>query len=69
MLLLSFHTNVHKQMRLPLSRIFIKSPESSLEEIIINEACIGILGIQDICHFTSRDMGYFVQYFRYFHGY
>ena len=39
------------------------------------EACIGVLGIQDICHFTSRDigyyrdMGYLVQYFRYFQGY
>ena len=22
------------------------------------EACIGVLGIQDICHFTSRDIGY-----------
>ena len=25
----------------------------------IGEACIGLLGIQDICHFTSRDIGYF----------
>ena len=24
---------------------------------------IGVLGIQDMCHFTSRDMGYLVQYF------
>ena len=23
------------------------------------EACIGVLGIQGICHFTSRDIGYF----------
>ena len=40
---------------------------------------IGVLGIQDICHFTSRDIGYYpftsrymgycVQYFRYFQGY
>ena len=41
-----------------------------------SEACIGVLGIQDNCHFTSkdigyitihftsRDMGYRVQYFR-----
>ena len=21
--------------------------------------CIGVLGIQDICHFTSRDIGYY----------
>ena len=43
------------------------------------EACIGILGIQDICNFTSsdidtidfasRDMGYCVQYVGYFQGY
>ena len=28
------------------------------------EACIGVLGIQDICHFTSRDIGYFPFYFQ-----
>ena len=26
------------------------------------EACIGVLGIQDTFHFTSRDMGYYVQF-------
>ena len=31
---------------------------------IINEACIGVLGIQDICHFTFRDIGYFPFYFQ-----
>ena len=30
----------------------------------INEACIGVLGIQDICHFTSRDIGYYPFYFQ-----
>ena len=29
-----------------------------------SEACIGVLGIQDICHFTSRDIGYFPFYFQ-----
>ena len=29
-----------------------------------NEACIGVLGIQDICYFTSRDIGYFPFYFQ-----
>ena len=24
-----------------------------------NEVCIGVLGIQGICHFTSRDIGYY----------
>ena len=28
------------------------------------EACIGALGIQDICHFTSRDIGYYPFYFQ-----
>ena len=28
------------------------------------EACIGVLGIHDICHFTSRDIGYFPFYFQ-----
>ena len=25
---------------------------------------MGVLGIQDICHFTSRDIGYFPFYFQ-----
>ena len=29
-----------------------------------SEACIGVLGIQDICHFTSRDIGYYPFYFQ-----
>ena len=28
------------------------------------EACIGVLGIRDICHFTSRGIGYFPVYFQ-----
>ena len=28
------------------------------------EACIGVIGIQDICHFTSRDIGYYPFYFQ-----
>ena len=36
-----------------------------LFEVHLNiEACIGVLGIQDICHFTSRDIGYFPFYFQ-----
>ena len=30
----------------------------------IGEACIGVLGIQDICHFSSRNIGYFPFYFQ-----
>ena len=28
------------------------------------EACLGVLGIQDICHFTFRDIGYYPSYFQ-----
>ena len=28
-------------------------------EYINGEACIGVLGIKDICLFTSRDIGYY----------
>ena len=31
---------------------------------IICEASNGVLGIQDICHFTSKDMGYYLFYFQ-----
>ena len=31
---------------------------------VTSEACIGVLGIQDICHFTSRDIGYYPFYFQ-----
>ena len=31
---------------------------------VISEACIGVLGIQDIGHFTSRDIGYYPFYFQ-----
>ena len=30
----------------------------------LNEVCIGVLGIQDICHFISRDIGYYPFYFQ-----
>ena len=30
----------------------------------IAEACIGVLGIEEICHFTSRDIGYNQFYFQ-----
>ena len=36
--------------------------ESGIQGTI--EACIGVIGIQDICHFTSRDIGYYPFYFQ-----
>ena len=30
----------------------------------VNEACVGVLGIQNISHFTSRDIGYYPFYFQ-----
>ena len=55
----------------------IRDQPSPPPQAITKEACIGVLGIQDICHFTSRDIGYYqcyfqgycVQYCRYFQGY
>ena len=32
--------------------------------MLYNGACIGVIGIQDICHFTSRDIGYYPFYFQ-----
>ena len=32
--------------------------------LYMDEACIGVLGIQDMCHFTSRDIGYYPCYFQ-----
>ena len=31
---------------------------SVCQSVYISEVCIGVLGIQDICHFTSSDIGY-----------
>ena len=33
-------------------------------KMVPSEACIGVIGIQDICHFTSRDIGYYPFYFQ-----
>ena len=43
------------------SRFFTSSVDP---DQTVNEACIGVLGIQDICHFTSRDIRYFPFYFQ-----
>ena len=36
----------------------------SVRHTCIIKACIWVLGIQDICHFTSRDIGYYPFYFQ-----
>ena len=43
-------------------RIYMNYLQGHEESII--EACIGVLGIQDICHFTFRDIGYYPFYFQ-----
>ena len=53
--------NVKNLSRLRL--YIIKGNSIFWNEYAIYEACIGVLGIQDICHFTSRDIGYFPFYF------
>ena len=51
------------------AKIFVPMQvNSALAVLQINlttiEACIGVIGIQDICHFTSRDIGYYPFYFQ-----
>ena len=46
-----------------------KSPDKCMIKnyfsyFLICESCIGVLGIQDICHFTYRDLGYYPFYFQ-----
>ena len=55
-----------------MSLLTCREPFSSYSELtetnfvlpVTIEACIGGLGIQDICHFTSRDIGYYPFYFQ-----
>ena len=56
-----FQRRCHKvaDLRRPTDNGDAICPHSSIEE-----ACIGVLGIQDICHFTSRDIAYFLFYFQ-----
>ena len=46
--------------------VFQRAKETCLvpPSITIKEACMGVLRIQDICHFTSRDIGYYPFYFQ-----
>ena len=46
------------------SEIQICSNKHETGPVYSKEACIGVLGIQDICHFTSRNIGYFSFYFQ-----
>ena len=45
--------------------IILKRRKRKLVALLFtDEACIGVLGIQDICHFTSRVIGYYPFYFQ-----
>ena len=48
----------------PLPRFKLRTPNDFRALAYNSEACIGVLGIQDICHFTSRDIGYNPFYFQ-----
>ena len=56
--LIEFHSQKCQTMHIINKRKPITVP------YIIYVACVGALGIQDICHFTSRDIGYFPFYFQ-----
>ena len=49
--------------RIRISKILPRDSKSYPTQAIL-EACIGVIGIQDICHFTSRDIGYYPFYFQ-----
>ena len=57
----NFRLNIHPY-RFYYTYINIFSMDASFYPIL--EAGIGVLGIQDICHFTSRDIGYYPFYFQ-----
>ena len=57
------HFERRNAFQIALNYIFARKPEKILG-FTNNEACIGVLGIQDICHFTSRDIGYYPFYFQ-----
>ena len=40
------------------------SKRCNITSSLTHEACIRALGIEDICHFTSRDIGYYPFYFQ-----
>ena len=49
----------------PIILTFIKLPfVNKIFVLSIFEACIGVLGIQGICHFTFRDIEYYPFYFQ-----
>ena len=53
-------------LSLHLLKLIFKTCFTSLAHLNLTtsyEACNGFLRMQDICFFTSRDMGYYVQYF------
>ena len=47
-----------------LVRLEPASLRSRVKHSTSEEAFLGVLGIQDICHFTSRDIGYYPFYFQ-----
>ena len=56
--LMEFHSQKCQTMHITNKR------KPITEQYTIHEACVGALGIQDICNFTSRDIGYFPFYFQ-----
>ena len=51
-----------------MDKFLISGPVLGVSNKVIIEACIGVLGIPDICNFTLLSiLGCCVQYFLYFH--
>ena len=55
---------LHDISRFSLSQAVVFPIHQRLSIRVYGEACIGVLGIQDINHFTSRDIGYYPFYFQ-----
>ena len=59
------HTHTHRgyyHHRNVLVQRILSGPDYEMTSLRTDEACIGVIGIQDICHFTSSDIGYYPFY-------
>ena len=62
--LLYVHSSIVLQKILMGKRELVALLNLSSWCLVMIEACIGVLGIQDICRFTSRDIRYYPFYFQ-----
>ena len=61
--LVIWHVRIQRGIGGPTPPLPLKN-HKNIGSLSNTEACIGVLGIQDISHFTSRDIGYYPFYFQ-----